>query len=100
MLQRHITPYRAHAHKRYSSMNCVPEHDLTTFFALHRTKCKPIGLGLRLGLGFRVRGLRLWLGLGFTVMVRVTSEKHFRSKCIHLHFVLSDYHALGHDSID
>ena len=25
-----ITPYRAHAHKRYSSMNRVPEHDSLT----------------------------------------------------------------------
>ena len=37
-----FTPYRAHAHKRYSSMNRVPEHDFPTFFALHRTKCKPM----------------------------------------------------------
>ena len=41
-IQRDITPYRALAHKRYSSMNRVPEHDLMTFFVLHRTKCKPM----------------------------------------------------------
>ena len=41
-IQSDITPYRAHAHKRYSSMNCVPEHDVLTFFVLHRTKCKPM----------------------------------------------------------
>ena len=29
--QCHITPYRAHAHKRYSSMNRVPENDSLTF---------------------------------------------------------------------
>ena len=33
-VQRDITPYRGHAHKRYSSLNRVPEHDLTTFFVL------------------------------------------------------------------
>ena len=37
-----ITPYRAHAHERYSSMNRVPEHVFLTFFVLHRTKCKPM----------------------------------------------------------
>ena len=40
--QGNITPYRAHVHKRYSSMNLVPEHDFPTFFVLHRTKCKPM----------------------------------------------------------
>ena len=40
--QRNITPYRAHAHERYSSMNRVPEHDFQTFSVLHRTKCKPM----------------------------------------------------------
>ena len=37
-----VTPYRAHAHKRYSSMNRAPEHDCPTFVVLHRTKCKPM----------------------------------------------------------
>ena len=41
-VQRGITPYRAHAHERYSSMNRVPDHDFPTFFMLHRTKCKPM----------------------------------------------------------
>ena len=40
-IQRDITPYRAHAHKRYSSMNRVPEHDFPFFLVLHRTECKP-----------------------------------------------------------
>ena len=37
-----ITPYRAHAHERYSSMYRVPEHVFLTFFVIHRTKCKPM----------------------------------------------------------
>ena len=37
-----ITPYRAHAHKRYSSMKSVPEHDSMTFFVRHLMKCKPM----------------------------------------------------------
>ena len=37
-----ITPYRAHAHKRYSSMKSVPEHDSLTFFVRHLMKCKPM----------------------------------------------------------
>ena len=40
--QHDITPYRAHAHKCYSPMNRVPEHDFLTFFMLHRTKSKPM----------------------------------------------------------
>ena len=35
-----ITRFHGHAHKRYLSMNRVPEHDCLTFFMLHRTKCK------------------------------------------------------------
>ena len=42
-LQRNITPYHAHAHERYSSMNRVPEHDCLTFFGLSFTKM--FGLG-------------------------------------------------------
>ena len=38
-VQRGITPYRAPAHERYSSVNRVPQHDFQTFIVLHRTKC-------------------------------------------------------------
>ena len=60
-----ITPFRAHAHKRYSSMNRVPEQDFPTFFVLHRTKCKPRHLNR-----VRVR-VRIRVRVRVRVMVRV-----------------------------
>ena len=82
-----ITPYRAHAHKRYLSMNRVPEHDLGL----------ELRLGLGLGLGF---GLRLGLGLGLELRRRnapnqnalvyisfCAAQNRLRDAPIPLHFV-------------